>query len=78
MLKFNYERRKLTMGRYIVTIFWSTIYMLVVGFIAAPLTQSVFEPKEAILIGVVFGILLRLLSQQSLLPRIKITVNSAN
>lgn len=66
------------MGRYIVTIFWSTIYMLVVGFIAAPLTQSVFEPKEAILIGVVFGILLRLLSQQSLLPRIKITVNSAN
>ncbi len=57
MLKFNYERRKLTMGRYIVTIFWSTIYMLVVGFIAAPLTQSVFEPKEAILIGVVFGVL---------------------
>lgn len=31
--------------------------MLVVGFIAAPLTQSVFEPKEAILIGVVFGVL---------------------
>ena len=46
------------MGRYIVTIFWSTIYMLVVGFIAAPLTQSVFEPKEAILIGVVFAIII--------------------
>ena len=31
--------------------------MMVIGFIAAPLTQSVFEPKEALLIGIVFGIL---------------------
>ncbi|MBD5431018.1 YjzD family protein [Lactobacillus agrestimuris] len=45
------------MGRYIVTIIWSVIYMMVIGFIAAPLTQSVFEPKEALLIGIVFGIL---------------------
>lgn len=45
------------MGRYIVTIIWSVIYMMVVGFIAAPLTQSTFEPKEALLIGVIFGIL---------------------
>lgn len=45
------------MGRYIVTIVWSVIYMMVVGFIAAPLTSSTFEPKEALLIGVIFGIL---------------------
>ena len=45
------------MGRYIVTIIWSVIYMMVIGFIAAPLTQSVFEPKEALFIGIVFGIL---------------------
>lgn len=45
------------MGRYIMTIIWSVIFMMVVGFIAAPLTQSTFEPKEALLIGVVFGIL---------------------
>ena len=45
------------MGRYIVTIVWSIIYTLVIGFIAAPLTFSVFEPKEAIIIGLIFGIL---------------------
>ncbi|WP_201726603.1 DUF2929 family protein, partial [Lactobacillus helveticus] len=28
------------MGRYLVTIVWSIIYMFVVGFIAGPLTQS--------------------------------------
>ncbi|KRM39817.1 hypothetical protein FC39_GL000970 [Lactobacillus hamsteri DSM 5661 = JCM 6256] len=47
----------ITMGRYIVTIIWSVIYMMVIGFIAAPLTQSAFEPKEALIIGIVFGIL---------------------
>lgn len=31
--------------------------MMIVGFIGAPLTQSVFNPKEALLIGLVFGIL---------------------
>lgn len=30
--------------------------MMVVGFIAAPLTSSTFEPKEALLIGLIFGI----------------------
>lgn len=35
--------------------------MLVIGFIAAPLTQSVFEPKEALLIGVIFGVLFALI-----------------
>ena len=45
------------MGRYIVTIIWSVIYMMVVGFIAPPLTQSTFNPTEALIIGVVFGIL---------------------
>lgn len=45
------------MGRYIVTIVWSVIYMMVIGFIAAPLTQSAFNPKESLIIGVVFGIL---------------------
>lgn len=47
----------MTMGRYIVTILWSIVYMLVVGFIAAPLTFSVFDPKEATIIGIVFGVL---------------------
>lgn len=47
----------ITMGRYIVTIIWSVIYMMVVGFIASPLTQSTFNPTEALIIGVVFGIL---------------------
>lgn len=45
------------MGRYIITIIWSVIFMMIVGFIGAPLTQSVFNPKEALLIGFVFGIL---------------------
>lgn len=49
------------MGRFIVTVIWSIIYMLIIGFIAAPLTQSVFEPKEAILIGVIFGVLFALI-----------------
>ena len=47
----------ITMGRYIVTIIWSVINMMVVDFIAAPLTQSTFNPTEALIIGVVFGIL---------------------
>lgn len=31
--------------------------MMVIGFIAAPLTSSVFNAKEALYIGIVFGIL---------------------
>ena len=46
-----------TMGRYIVTICWSVVYMLIVGFIAAPLTQNVFNLGEAAIIGVIFGFL---------------------
>lgn len=46
-----------TMGRYIVTICWSVVYMLIVGFIAAPLTQNVFNLGEAAIIGVIFGVL---------------------
>lgn len=49
------------MGRFIVTIVWSVIYMMIVGFIAAPLTQSVFEPKEALIIGLIFGVLFYLI-----------------
>lgn len=49
------------MGRFIVTVIWSVIYMFVVGFIAAPLTQSVFEPKEALIIGLIFGVLFALI-----------------
>ncbi|WEV40634.1 YjzD family protein [Lactobacillus sp. ESL0684] len=45
------------MGRYLVSIFWSEIYMLIVGFIAAPLTQNAFNLGEAAVLGVVFGIL---------------------
>lgn len=45
------------MSRYIVTICWSVIYMLVVGFIGAPLTQNVFNLGEAVIVGVVFGLL---------------------
>lgn len=46
-----------TMSRYIVTICWSVVYMLIVGFIAAPLTQNVFNLKEAAIVGVIFGVL---------------------
>ncbi|CCI87770.1 YjzD family protein [Lactobacillus gigeriorum] len=45
------------MGRYLVTIFWSVIYMMVVGFIAGPLTQNSFNPMQSLIVGVVFGIL---------------------
>jgi ABC-type Fe3+-siderophore transport system permease subunit len=47
----------ITMGRYIVTICWSVVYMLIVGFIGAPLTQNVFNLKEAVIMGVIFGFL---------------------
>ncbi len=46
-----------TMGRYIVTICWSVVYMLIVGFIAAPLTQNVYNFKEAAIVGLIFGLL---------------------
>lgn len=46
-----------TMGRYIVTICWSVVYMLIVGFIAAPLTQNVFNLQDAVIVGIIFGIL---------------------
>lgn len=45
------------MSRYIVTICWSVVYMLVIGFIGAPLTQNVFNIGEAVIVGVVFGLL---------------------
>lgn len=45
------------MGRYLVTIIWSVVYMMVVGFIAAPLTQNVFNPQQALIIGLIFGLL---------------------
>ncbi|BDR60450.1 YjzD family protein [Lactobacillus xylocopicola] len=45
------------MSRYIVTVFWSVVYMLIVGFIAAPLTQHVFNLGEAAIVGVIFGVL---------------------
>lgn len=47
----------INMGRYIITVIWSVIYMMVIGFIAAPLTQSTFNPMESLIIGIVFGIL---------------------
>ncbi|KRK08629.1 hypothetical protein FC52_GL000327 [Lactobacillus pasteurii DSM 23907 = CRBIP 24.76] len=31
--------------------------MIVIGFIAGPLTQTTFNPIQAVIIGVVFGIL---------------------
>ena len=31
--------------------------MLIVGFIAAPLTQNVFNLKEAAIVGLIFGLL---------------------
>ncbi|AKG66724.1 YjzD family protein [Lactobacillus helveticus] len=49
------------MGRYLVTIVWSIIYMFVVGFIAGPLTQSasfnVNDVKTCLIVGLIFGIL---------------------
>ncbi|WP_297817364.1 YjzD family protein [uncultured Lactobacillus sp.] len=43
--------------RYIVTTVWSVIFMEIIGFIAASLTQMKFDPQQSALIGVVFGIL---------------------
>lgn len=45
------------MSRYIVIICWSIVYMLIVGFIAAPLTQNVFNLGEAAIVGLIFGVL---------------------
>lgn len=45
------------MSRYLVTIGWSVVYMLIVGFIGAPLTQRVFNLGEAVIVGIIFGIL---------------------
>jgi ABC-type Fe3+-siderophore transport system permease subunit len=49
------------MGRYIVTIVWSVIYMFVVGFIAGPLTRSASfnatDMRNCVIVGVIFGIL---------------------
>ncbi|MDN5577629.1 MAG: YjzD family protein [Lactococcus lactis] len=49
------------MGRYLVTILWSIIYMLVVGFIAGPLTQrasfNANDVKTCLIVGLIFGIL---------------------
>ncbi|MDF7638861.1 DUF2929 family protein [Lactobacillus sp. ESL0791] len=45
------------MGRYLVTICWSIVYMLIIGFIAAPLTHNVFSVVEALIIGAIFGLL---------------------
>lgn len=45
------------MGRYIITIAWSVVYMLIVGFIAAPLTQNSFNLNDALIIGLVFGLI---------------------
>ncbi|RMC25155.1 MULTISPECIES: DUF2929 family protein [unclassified Lactobacillus] len=44
------------MGRYIITIGWSVVYMLIVGFIAAPLTQTVFNLNDALIVGLIFGL----------------------
>ncbi|NRO15892.1 YjzD family protein [Lactobacillus helveticus] len=49
------------MGRYLVIIVWSIIYMFVVGFIAGPLTQSASfnanDVKTCLIVGLIFGIL---------------------
>lgn len=45
------------LSRYIVTVIWSTIFMEIIGFIAASLTQMKFDPQQSAIIGVVFGIL---------------------
>lgn len=70
------------MGRYIVTIVWSVIYMLVVGFIAGPLTQSasfnVTDMRNCVIVGVIFGILSQQLLQPLLLTQKKIIVSTAS
>lgn len=49
------------MGRYIITIIWSVIYMLIIGFIAGPLVQSASfsgtDLMNCVIVGVIFGIL---------------------
>jgi hypothetical protein len=43
--------------RYIISAIWSTIFMSIIGFIAAALTETQFNPIQAIRVGIVFGLL---------------------
>ncbi|MDN6028742.1 MAG: YjzD family protein [Lactobacillus sp.] len=49
------------MGRFIVTIFWSIVYMFIIGFIGGPLTQTSVDFKTLLIFGVVFGIIFSLI-----------------
>ena len=43
--------------RYIITVIWSCIFCEIIGFIAASLTQMLFNPMQYLIIGAVFGLL---------------------
>lgn len=44
-----------TIMRFIITIVWSTIYCLIIGFIASSLTQMSFNLTQSAIIGAIFG-----------------------
>lgn len=43
--------------RYLVTAVWGAIFMSIIGFIAAALTQRQYDPPRSLIIGAVFGLL---------------------
>ncbi|CCK84471.1 Uncharacterized conserved secreted or membrane protein [Lactobacillus equicursoris DSM 19284 = JCM 14600 = CIP 110162] len=49
------------MGRYIVCTVWGMIFMFIVGFIGAPLTQSSYDPVTLLVVGAIFGFLFSLI-----------------
>jgi uncharacterized membrane protein YeaQ/YmgE (transglycosylase-associated protein family) len=44
-----------TVMRFIVTMVWSTIFCLIIGFIASSLTQMNFNLVQSAIIGPIFG-----------------------
>lgn len=57
------------MGRYITCMLWGMIFMFIVGFIGAPLTQNTYHAVPCLIFGAIFGLLFALI-----IPRI--TANS--
>jgi membrane associated rhomboid family serine protease len=50
-----------TIMRIIVTMVWSTIFCLIIGFIASSLTQMRFNLAQSAIIGAIFGFLYALI-----------------
>ncbi|MBA1434981.1 DUF2929 family protein [Lactobacillus bombi] len=47
--------------KYLVVIFWTIIYGQVIGFIGSSLVSAAYNPMNALIVSVIFGIILCLL-----------------